>query len=56
MAPKGVPVATSTGSQCSANINSCSKANGLIIVPQKDEKREKVEKGDLLNVMLFEDL
>ena len=51
-----VPVAISTGSQCSANINSCSKAHGLIIVPQKTEKSETITKGSILNVMLFQDI
>ena len=53
---KGIPLATSTGSQCSANINSCSKAQGLIIVPQKDDSRDKIEKGSILNVMLFDEI
>ena len=52
----GLPEATSTGSQCSANINSCSKANGLMVVPEESDKRKKLEIGSVVNVILFNDL
>ena len=52
----GLPEATSTGSQCSANINSCSKANGLMVVPEVSDKRKKLEIGSVVNVILFNDL
>jgi len=51
-----LPVARSTGSQCSANINSCAKANGLIIVPSATEENPSYQPKDTVSVMLFTDL
>lgn len=50
-----IPTATSTGSQCSANIQSMAKANALIIVPQESENKSSYTSGEVASVMLIDD-
>ena len=53
---KDLPLARSTGSQCSANLNSVAKANGLIIVPSLTETLTCFKPGDIVSVMLFTEI
>ncbi|CBY10280.1 unnamed protein product [Oikopleura dioica] len=50
-----LPLAVSTGSQCSANIQSMARANALIIVPQFSEAKESYTSGEIASAMLIDD-
>ena len=50
-----LPLAVSTGSQCSANIQSMAKANALIIVPQLSDAKESYVSGEIASAMLIDD-
>ncbi|CAH1791459.1 unnamed protein product [Owenia fusiformis] len=48
-----IPIATSTGNQLSSRLLSMRSANGLMILPEVKESKSKIEKHDLVDVMII---
>lgn len=47
------PVAFSTGHQISSKLLSCKDANALLMLPERTEKKQNLNKGDLVPAMLI---
>eukprot|EP00794_Sanderia_malayensis_P019900 gene19900-21844_t len=49
----GIPVANSTGSQCSSRLLSLRSANSLIVLPARTDDVTEVPQGSLVDVLVF---
>ncbi len=52
----GIPVAHSTGSQCSSRLLSLRSANSLLVLPSRSESNNEVPQGSLVDALLIGNL